>query len=245
MSPSSTPIPTAVATNRPDSRPEAAGRKPHHRRFLPAATVAMLAAAVAGAACTYGVTVRESPSRAAYAFDDPLPARVAVFVDGEQLWREVRIAAHSDHCENSNYPVDARHILAGSVLGTLQPLVREIALTPVPLRRVDLAAQGFDTVVAVRAEVFDAAVAATGWSGLEASVGLGLAVSVFTEEGLQFRESVFGHAVQTSTGTGCGRGAEDLGSAVEIAMENAMTDLGELIANAPALRETLGPDTGR
>lgn len=243
MSPN--PTPNAIPTNGADPRPVASGRKPRNRRFAPAAIPALLAAVLAGAACTYGVTVRESPSRAAYAFEDPLPARVAVFVDGEQLWREVRIAAHSDHCENSNYPVDARHILAGSVLGTLQPLVREIALTPVPLRRGDLAAQGFDSVIAVRAEVFDASVAATGWSGLEASVGLRLAVSVFTEQGLQFRESVFGHAVQSSTGTGCGRGAEDLGSAVEIAMENAMTDLGELIANAPALRETLDPDAGR
>ena len=239
MSPTPTPTVKAVTTRRP--RPGATGRTPGHRRFAPAAALAVLAAALAGAACTYGVTVHEAPSRAAYAFDDPLPARVAVFVDGEQLWREVRIAPYGDHCEFSTYPVDARHALAGSVLGTLQPLVREVALTPVPLRRDDLAAHGFDTVIAVRAEAFDAAVAATGWSGLEASVGLRLAVSVFTERGLRFRESVSGFAVQGSSGTGCGRGAQDLGSAIEIAMENAMTDLGELIANAPALRETLGP----
>lgn len=212
------------------------------RRALPAAAVAASAAgALVLSACTYGVVVRAAPSRAAYAFDSPLPARAAVFVDGDQLWRDVQIFAEVDgHCENSNYPVDARDALAGSVVGTLQPLVRQVDLTPVQMRRDDMVERGFDLVVAVRAEVFNAAVASTGFMGLEASTALVLAVSVFTEDGLLFRESVEGNAVQTSSGFGCDRGATILGAAVEIAMENAMTDLGELIANAPALRNTFG-----
>ena len=216
-------------------------------RLTPALAAAAILAVIAlvGASCTYGVTVRAAPSRAAYAFDEPLPARVAVFTDGDQLWRDVQtFADEGGFCADSNYPVDARAALEGSVVGTLQPLVREVEATPVQIRRDDMVARGFDLVVAVRAEVFDPAIASTGFSGLEATVALGLAVSVFTEDGLLFRESVAGNAVQSSNGVGCDQGAVDLGNAVEIALENAMTELGELIANAPALRETFRSGSG-
>lgn len=239
------PHPTASTARRSagEFRPDP-GRA-RNRFSIGAASAVLVVTALVGASCTYGVTVRAAPSRAAYAFDEPLPARVAVFTDGDQLWRDVQIfAEEGGFCADSNYPVDARDALEGSVVGTLQPLVREVEATPVQIRRDDMVARGFDLVVAVRAEVFEPAIASTGFSGLEATVALGLAVSVFTEEGLLFRESVAGNAVQSSSGVGCDQGAVNLGNAAEIALENAMTELGELIANAPALRETFRSGSG-
>lgn len=236
--------PETAATGRTSPEP-ATARPTGERSPARAALVILAVTALVGASCTYGVTVRAAPSRAAYAFDEPLPARVAVFTDGDQLWRDVQIfAEEGGFCADSNYPVDARDALEGSVVGTLQPLVREVEATPVQIRRDDMVARNFDLVVAVRAEVFDPAIAATGFSGLEATVALGLAVSVFTEDGLLFRESVAGNAVQSSSGVGCDQGAVNLGNAAEIALENAMTELGELIANAPALRDAFRSGSG-
>lgn len=239
------PQPKTVAPDRSTRGARPAARCARNR-FAAGARLAVLAVtAFVGASCTYAVTVRAAPSRAAYAFDEPLPARVAVFTDGDQLWRDVQIfAEEGEFCADSNYPVDARAALEGSVVGTLQPLVREVESTPVQMRRDDMVARNFDLVIAVRAEVFDAAIASTGFSGLEATAALSLAVSVFTEEGLLFRESVAGNAVQSSSGVGCDQGAVNLGNAVEIALENAMTELGELIANAPALRDTFRSGSG-
>lgn len=210
-------------------------RRPPRPALLAAAAVAVLTTTLAS--CTYGVTVGAAPSRAAYAFEAPLPVRAAVVADGGQLYRDV-IAVSGQQCENTVYQVDARDSLADSVAGTLERVVREVDLTPVQMRREEMVANGYDLVVAVRPEVFDARIAGSGFTGLEASAGLVLAVSVFTGDGLVFRESVAGNAVQAGSSWGCGEGAAILADAVGIAMENAMTDLGELIANAPGLRTT-------
>lgn len=212
-------------------------RRPSRPALLTAVVVAVAATALVLSACTYGVTVGAAPSRAAYAFEAPLPVRAAVVADGDQLYRDV-IAVSGQQCENTVYQVDARDSLADSVAGTLERLVREVDLTPVQMRREEMVANGYDLVVAVRPEVFDARIAGSGFTGLEASAGLVFAVSVFTGDGLVFRESVAGNAVQAGSSWGCGEGAAILADAVEVAMENAMTDLGELIANAPGLRTT-------
>ena len=197
--------------------------------------------ALGGVSCTYRVAVRPAPSREAYAFDGRLPARAAIFVDGEQLYRDVQMfSSDGEHCAGSQYPLDARNALGPSVLGTLEPLVDEVRLTATRIGREELERMELDAVIAVRAEVFDASIAASSFLRMEAAIGLSLAVSVFTGDGLQFRETVMGNAVQTGSGLSCGTGADLLADAAEIAIRNAMTDLGELVVNAPGLREALG-----
>ena len=203
-----------------------------------------LGAALLLAACTYRVAVRPAPSNRAYAFEDRLPARAAVHVDAEQLFRTVSVLPAQDgHCADTKYPVDARDALGQSVVGTLEPLVAEVRWSESRVRRSDLEPMGLDAVIAVRADVFDVAIVSTGFfgTGMEATAAVSLAVSVFTEEGLRFREIVAGNAVQSDSVLTCGDGAGLLGGAIEIAIENAMTDLGELIVNAPDLRDSLSP----
>ena len=187
--------------------------------------------------------VRPAPSAEAFAFEAPLPAAAAVFVDADQLFRQVRMTPDLDGdslCEDVSYPVDAREALELSVLGTLERLVRNVSATAAPLDRQAMEARGLDAVIVVRADTFNVGLSSGAFLSFEAGAELTLSVSVFTGDGLQLREVVFGNAVQNQSGITCGNGAKALGAAVEIAIENAMTELGELIANSPALRSSLG-----
>ena len=196
------------------------------------------------AGCSQAVLVRPAPSYQALAFEATLPAAAAVFVDGDQLFRQVRMTpdpVNGDSlCDEVSYPVDAREALELSVVGTLEPLVRDIVPTRTPLDRQAMEARGLDAVIVVRADTFNVGLTSGAFLSFEAGAELTLSVSAFTGDGLQVREVVFGNAVQTESGITCGNGSEALGAAVETAIENAMTELGELIANSPALRDSLG-----
>ena len=199
---------------------------------------------LAATACSHAVLVRPAPSYDAFAFEAPLPASAAVFVDADQLFREVHVVPHpsgdGEHCVGSQYPVDAREALELSVHGTMEPLVREMTPTPVPIDREAMEARGFDSVIVVRVDTFNVGLTSGALFSFEAGAEVILSVSAFTHEGLLLRETVFGNGVQNQSGVLCDNGAEALGYAVETAIENAMTELGELIANSPALRESLG-----
>ncbi len=191
--------------------------------------------------------IRPAPSAEAFAFEAPLPAAAAVFVDADQLFRQVRMTPDLDGdslCGDVSYPVDAREALELSVVGTLQRLVRDVLPTAAPLDRQAMEARGLDAVIVVRADTFNVGLTSGAFLSFEAGAELTLSVSAFTGDGLQVREVVFGNAVQNQSGITCGNGAEALGAAVEIAIENAMTELGELIANSPALRSSLGDPGG-
>ena len=202
------------------------------------------ASALVLAACSQAVLVRPAPSYQAFAFEAPLPAAAAVFVDGDQLFRQVRMTPDpvdgDSLCDEVSYPVDAREALELSVIGTLEQLVREVVPTRIPLDRQAMEARGLDAVIVVRADTFNVGLTSGAFLSFEAGAELTLSVSAFTGDGLQVREVVFGNAVQTESGITCSNGSEALGAAVEIAIENAMTELGELIANSPALRDSLG-----
>lgn len=200
--------------------------------------------ALAGASCSHTVLVRPAPSYQAFAFEAPLPASAAIFVDAEQLFREVPVLPHpsgdGEHCIGSRYPLDAREALEVSVIATMERLVRNVQATPTPLDRAAMEARGFDSVIVVRVDTFNVGITSGALLNFEAGAELILSVSAFTHDGLQLREVVFGNGVQNKGGLLCDTGAEVLGFAVEIAIENAMTELGELIANSPALRDSLG-----
>lgn len=200
--------------------------------------------ALALAACTQAVLVRPAPSYEAFAFEASLPAAAAVFVDADQLFRQVRMTPDlvdgDSLCDEVTYPVDAREALEVSVVGTLERLVRDIVPTATPLDRQAMEARGLDAVVVVRADTFNVGLTSGAFLSFEAGAELTLSVSAFTGDGLQLRDVVFGNAVQTESGITCGNGSEALGAAVEVAIENAMTELGELIANSPELRLSLG-----
>jgi hypothetical protein len=200
--------------------------------------------ALAGASCSHAVLVRPAPSYEAFAFEAPLPASAAIFVDADQLFREVLVLPHpsgeGEHCVGSRYPLDAREAFEVSVTATMERLVRNVEPTSTPLDRAAMEARGFDSVIVVRVDTFNIGLTSGALLNFEAGVELIVSVSAFTHDGLQIRETVFGNAVQNKGGLLCDTGAEVLGHAVEIAMENAMTELGELIANSPALRDSLG-----
>ncbi len=199
--------------------------------------------------CSQAVLVRPAPSYEAFAFEAPLPAAAAVFVDADQLYRQVRMAPDLDDgdslCDEVSYPVDAREALAVSVIGTLERLVQDVARTTVPLDRQAMEARGLDAVIVVRADTFNVGLTSGAFLSFEAGADLTLSVSAFTGDGLVVREVVFGNAVQNESGISCSNGAEALGAAVEIAIENTMTELGELIANSPELRLSLGDPGSR
>ena len=206
--------------------------------------VALAAWFLGTAACSHAIAIRPAPSYDLLVFEAPLPASAAVFVDGDQLRREVRITPEETGgygwCGNSQYPVDAGQALELSVLGTLEQVIREVRRTATPMDREAMEARDFDSVVVVRADTFDARVAGDPFAGFEGNAELTLSVSAFTSDGLLLREIVYGSGVQNAAGMTCRGGAEALGLAVEVAIESAMTELGEIIANSSELRSSLG-----
>ena len=206
--------------------------------------VALAAWFLGTAACSHAIAIRPAPSYDLLVFEAPLPAAAAVFVDGDQLRREVRISPEETGgygwCGDSQYPVDAGQALELSVLGTLEQVIREVSRTAAPMDREAMEARGFDSVVVVRADTFDARVAGDPFAGFEGNAELTLSVSAFTSDGLLLREIVYGSGVQNAAGMTCRGGAEALGLAVEVAIESAMTELGEIIANSSELRRSLG-----
>ena len=196
-------------------------------------------AALTLSGCAYTVMVRPTPALDAYVFE-PLPARVGVFVDADQLWREVHPIGEG-LCEEASYTIDAREPLEASVMGTLERLVLEVQRVSSAAGREAMEARGLDAMIVVRADTFN--VGLTTDPTFEAGAELALSVSAFTSDGLQVREVVLGNGVQTGDSLGCGGGSDLLGHAVEIAVENAMTELGELIVNSPDLRHSLGETT--
>ncbi len=194
-------------------------------------------------ACSHAVVVRPAPSYEAFAFDAPLPAAAAVFVDADQLFRDVPLMpdpSGDEHCGGSRYPVDAREPFKISVIGTMERLVRQVEPTAAPLDRAAMEARGLDSVIVVRVDTFNVGLSSGGMLDFEAGAELIVSVSAFTHEGLQVRDTVFGNGVQTLRGFTCDTGAAALGAAIEVAIENSMTELGELIANSPELRRSLG-----
>ena len=218
-------------------------------RFPARAALGAGGLALALTSCSHAVVVRPAPSYEAFAFEAPLPASAAVFVDSEQLYRDIPVLPHpsgdGEHCTGSHYPLDAREALVVSVLETMERLVRDVEATSSPLDREAMEAGGFDSVIVVRVDTFNVGLTSGALLHFEAGAEVILSVSAFTHDGLQVREVVFGNGIQNRRGLRCGTGAEVLGHAVEIAIENAMTELGELIANSPELRASLGAPGGR
>ena len=194
-------------------------------------------------ACSHATVVRPAPSYDLLVFDAPLPATAAVFVDAEQLRRDVHLgpqeAGGYGWCQDSQYPVDAEEALELSVVGTLGQVVEEVRRTAAPLDRRTMEAEGFDCVIVVRADTFDAGISGDPFSDFTGNAELTLSVSAFTSDGLLLREIVYGSGVHDASGMTCKGGAEAVGLAVEAAIHSAMTELGEIIANSRELRASL------
>ena len=195
-------------------------------------------------ACSHSTVVRPAPSYDVLVFEAPLPAAGAVFVDSDGLRREVHLgpAASGGYgwCQDSRYPVDAREALELSVVATLERVMDEVHRTATPFDRETMEARGFDAVIVVRTDTFDAGVAGDPFRDFRGNAELTLAVSAFASDGLLLREIVYGSGVHTAGGTTCRGGAEAVGLAVEMAIESAMTQLGEVIASSHELRSSLG-----
>ena len=195
------------------------------------------ALALSAVSCVHAVTIRPAPSYDAYAFEAMLPLGAALHVDGERLFQEARIAGPEEgFCEGNRYPVDSRDAFRESVIATLERLVEHVEPTPEPLDREAMEARGLDAVFLVRADSFAMGLDGGLFRDAEAIAELTLVVSAYTRDGLQLRETVYGSAVQQGGATSCGTLADILAVAVESAIESSMTELGELLVNAPALR---------
>ena len=205
--------------------------------------VALIAWFLGTAACSHAVVIRPTPSHGAFTLEAPLPASAAVFVDAGQLLREVQVVRHpsadGEHCMGSRYPVDAREALALSVLGTMERLIRRVEPISIPPDAGTMQARGLDSVIVVQVDTFNVGLASGARSTFQAGAELTLSVSAFTRDGLQLRDAIFGSGIQHRSGAFCDTGAEVLGHTVETAIENAMTELGELIANSHELRRSL------
>ena len=112
--------------------------------------------------CSHSTVVRPAPSYDVLVFEAPLPAAAAVFVDTGGLRREVHLGPEETGgygwCQDSRYPVDAGGALELSVIGTLEQLMDEVHTTATPFDRETMEARGFDSVIVVRADTFDAGV---------------------------------------------------------------------------------------
>lgn len=208
------------------------------RMFGRAPRVALVAAlGWSAVSCVHAVAIRPAPSYDAYAFDAALPLGAALHVDGERLFQEARFPPFGDEgfCDGVRYPVDAREAFRESVTATLERLVRHVEPTSEPIDRAAMEARDLDAVILVRAESFGVGMDGGLFQGTEAVAELTLVVSAFTGDGLQLRDSVYGSGVGTRGG-GCGDAADAAGEAVESAIHAAMTELGELLVNHPALR---------
>ncbi len=192
--------------------------------------------------CVHAVAIRPAPSYEAYAFDAALPLDAALHVDADRLVQDARFLPSAD-CSGNRYPVDAREALRESVIGTLERLVEHVEPTPEPIDRAAMEARELDAVILVRADSFGIGLDGDTLAGLDAVAELTLVVSVFTGDGLQLRDSVYGSGVGTEGGglVGCGEGAVAAGEAVETAIHAAMTELGELLVNHPTLRTVSTP----
>jgi len=193
--------------------------------------------------CSHSTVVRPAPSYDGSVFGAPLPAAAAVFVDEDGLRREVRLgpaeAGGYGWCQDSRYPVDAGEALGLSVIGTLERVMDEVHRTATPFDRETMEAGGFDAVIVVRTDTFDAGIAGDPFVDFRGNAELTLALSAFTSDGLLFRETVYGSGIHDAGGTTCKGGAEAVGLAVEMAIENAMTQIGEVIASSHELRSSL------
>ncbi len=195
--------------------------------------------------CSHSTLVRPAPSYAVLVFEAPLPAAAAVFVDADGLRREVHLGPEETGgygwCQDSRYPVDAGEAVERSVIGTLEHVMDEVHRTPTPIGRETMEAEGFDAVIVVRADTFDAGISGDPFSDFSGNAELTLAVSAFTSDGLLLREIVYGSGVHDASGMTCRSGAEAVGLAVEMAIENAMTELGEALVHSQELRSSLAP----
>lgn len=205
----------------------------------------MLAALSSGLvlSCSHATVIRPAPSHDLLVFEAPLPASTAVFVGAEQLRRDVHLGPEESGgygwCQDSRYPVDAAEALELSVVRTLEQVVQEVRQTAAPLDRQAMEARGFDSVIVVRGDTFDAGISGDPFSGFRGNAELTLSVSAFTSDGLLLREIVYGSGVHDASGMTCKGGAAAVGLAVETAIHNAMTELGEIIANSQELRSSL------
>ncbi len=194
-------------------------------------------------ACSHATVIRPAPSYDLLVFEAPLPASAAVFVNAEQLRREVHLVREEANgygwCQDSRYPVDAGEALELSVVKTLEQVVEEVHRTAAPLDRQAMEARGFDSVIVVRADTFNAGISGDPFSDFTGNAELTLSVSAFTSDGLMLREIIYGSGVHDSSGMTCKGGAEAVGLAVETAIQSAMTELGEIIANSRELRSSL------
>ena len=204
---------------------------------------ALVAWCLGMAGCSHSVVVRPAPSYDPFAFEAPLPAAAAVFVNADQLLRDVHVVPHpsgdGEHCIGSRYPVDARDALEVSVLGTVERLVRQVEPVSTPLDAEAMEARGLDAVIVIRVDTFNIGLASGALLTFQAGVELTLSVSAFTRDALELREVIFGNGIEHRSSVLCDTGADVLGHAVEAAIEDAMTDLAGLIANSPALRDSL------
>ena len=211
-------------------------------RNLPRTTLVTLSLVLL-ISCSHATVVRPAPAYDVLVFETPLPSTAAVFVDGAQLRREVHFGPGETGgygwCQDSRYPVDAGEALELSVVGTLEQVVWEVHRTETPLDRQAMEAQGFDSVIVVRADTFDAGISGDPFANFTGTAELTLSVSAFTNDGLLLREVIYGSGVDQTTGMTCKAGAEAVGLAVEAAIETAMTELGEIIGNSRELRSSL------
>ena len=193
--------------------------------------------------CSHATVVRPAPSYDVLVFEAPLPAAAAVFVDADGLRREVHLGPAETGgygwCQDSRYPVDAGEALEASVIGTLEQVMDEVRRSAAPVDREAMEARGLDVVIVVRTDTFNAGISGDPFADFRGSAELTLAVSAFTSDGLLLREVVYGSGIHGASGMTCKGGAEAVGLAVEMAIENAMAELGEVIANSRELRRSL------
>lgn len=190
--------------------------------------------------CSYQASAPVSPAYDVYSnYPDKIPGRFALHVDADDLNGEARVRGLS--CSAHTYTVEGESAFVQSTLRTIENLVRSVQLVDDPLDRANMLAGGYDGMVMVNVEDFDASVQVIPgfWtSTMEADVDLAAGVTVDGTDGRLMGTTVSASEdAESASGGSCGIGAEAASEATGAAIEELMGRLGERLTNSQRVRD--------
>ena len=192
--------------------------------------------------CSYQVAANIKPSYSVYsAYDDKIPGRVAVHVDATKANETIRVSGYA--CSAHKFPLETESEMRSAIVATLGNLIEEVQQVDRPLSSSELSSYGADAMVLVKVEEMDVdlVVIPGFWSAeMESDAYIALGVKADTRDGRKLGKMVSGRGeARANVGSACEGGAVAIAEAVEEALESALSQLGEEIANSERFRQAV------
>jgi hypothetical protein len=192
--------------------------------------------------CAYQVPTNIKPSYNVYtAYDDKIPGHAAIFVDASKGNETIKVTGLA--CSAHTFPVEARDSIQTAIVETLKNLMDEVQKVERPLTSSQLADVGSNVMVMVALEDMDIdlMVIPGFWTAtMKSEAEIVLGVKVDTKDGRKVGTMVTGRGESTAdSGGACEGGSIAIGEALEKALKQALSQMGEAISNSDRLRTAL------